>query len=49
MEYAYRTNQDAPFGWVLVLQAALRRRPAERREPLRLPAPASHPAPDPAR
>jgi len=45
MEYAYRTSPDAPFGWILALQALLKRRPVERREPLRLPAP----SPDPAR
>jgi hypothetical protein len=30
MEYAYRSHKDVPFGWVLWLQEALRRRAAKR-------------------
>jgi len=44
MEYAFRGSDDKPFGWVAALQSALARKPAPRREPLRLPAPQPRPA-----
>lgn len=43
MEYLNRETRDVPFGWMEALMTLLRRAPKSqpRREPLRLPPPAS--------
>ena len=41
MEYLNRETRDVPFGWMEALMSLLHRKSEPRREPLRLPPPAS--------